>query len=628
MSPPPPSKQDAAMPQESLWLSLRRRLGTRFLVPVLVLASFSLGRLYEHVSASNPLHRIIPIPFCPPRPHHPPPPYRSFPLPGDPFHFIPCTRAALPPPLNDTDPGKTWASRFDPDPENWSWGNDTRTGKRRGIYLCGYLDLPLDYSNCSDSRVVRLAVTKFHISGPGGPKAERTIILEPGGPGASGTAQVWADGELMTDRFSDGQFDVLGWDPRGVNASLPALACFPNDGYRDRWTLLSKMDRAELASPLKHLYAVDAMANATLHACWKLHGDFGRFVNTGYVARDLDEIRKALGEDELTGLFVSYGTSIGQTYANMYPDKVGRLILDGCEYVKYDRLLGGFAWTALQNVTDVWRQGLLGECLRAGPDHCALAKPTIGKPVTLSELESRMDALFQSLIAQPMPGYTERGGPLIIAYSQLINVVYMSLYHPSSWPKTAQMLFELEAGNSTLAANRLENNWYHPEDADPHPELLINMEAIPMVVCADSYDAPRPEDGLLWWDRFWANLTELSWMTGTEQFSYVLPCRHYNTYWPEPPGVYRGDLNNTLKNPVLLISSTHDPATPLHLARTLAADMGYKNSRLIVHHGYGHSSRFDLSNCTIEVQKRYMRDGVAPEDAETHCHANKKPYLS
>ncbi|KAK3951715.1 hypothetical protein QBC32DRAFT_343185 [Pseudoneurospora amorphoporcata] len=481
-----------------------------------------LSRLYEHLSASDRLHSIILIPFCPLRPHLLPPPYGSFPLPDNPFHFIPY--------------------------------------------------LPLDSSNCLDSRLVRLAVTKFQILGPGSSKAERTIIFEPSGPGTSGTAQVWADGELIIDRFSNGQFDVLGWDPQGINASLSTLAYFPNDRYQDRWILLNKMDRIELASPLKYLYTVDAMANATLYACWKLHGNFGRFVSTSYVVRDFDEVRKGLGEDELTGLFINYGTSIGQTYANMYSDKVGRLILDGCEYVKYDRLLSGFAWTALQNVTN----------------------PTIGKieePVTLSELESRMDSLFY-------------------------------------WPKTAQILFELEAGNSILAANHLENNWYYPKDADPHRELLINMEAIPMVVCADSYDAPRPEDGLLWWDRFWANLTELLWMTGIEQFSYVLPCRHYNIYWPDPPGVYRGDLNNTLKNPVLLISSTHDPATPLHLARTLAADMGYKNSRLIVHYGYGHSSRSDLSDCTIEVQKRYMRDGVAPEDAETHCHANKKPYLS
>lgn len=86
-----------------------------------------------------------------------------------------------------------------------------------------------------------------------------------------------------------------------------------------------------------------------------------------------------------------------------------------------------------------------------------------------------------------------------------------------------------------------------------------------------------------------------------------------------------GDLNNTLANAVLLIAETYDPATPLRNGRRLLAEMG-KNARLIVHHGYGHSSR-DRSNCTDSIAQAYILNGTIPEEQETACFANEKPYL-
>lgn len=87
----------------------------------------------------------------------------------------------------------------------------------------------------------------------------------------------------------------------------------------------------------------------------------------------------------------------------------------------------------------------------------------------------------------------------------------------------------------------------------------------------------------------------------------------------------RGDLNHTLKNPVLLIAEIHDPATPLRNGRRLLNEMGW-NARLIVHHGYGHASR-DTSNCTEAIVRNYIMRGSLPDEAETPCYANEKPYL-
>ncbi|KAI1179980.1 alpha/beta-hydrolase [Nemania sp. FL0916] len=575
-------------------------------------------------------------------------PYGRFPVSNDPFQFLPCTNATWPPALDDPNPGRSWARLFDPNPENWSWGqraaNDAVSANdkyaARGIYMCGYLDVPLDYANQSDHRIARLAVTKFQVSGLArvdsyianhtdkrpGSKSERTIVIEPGGPGGSGTSFAWRAAEEVTRRLSDGQYDVLGWDPRGVNASLPAAACFPSNAYRDRWSLLAGQYRAVSASPEAQLELADAMNEALFHACWERHGDLGRFLSTALVARDLEEIRKALGEDELTGYLVSYGTGIGQTYANMFPNSVGRVILDGTEYVRDHRELGGFGWTALDNVTNAWHDGFLGECINAGPKYCALARSPDDNAVTLEQLENRMESLITSLIDRPVPGYSKSIGPSLVTYSSLVAAIYSTLYNAESWPATAQMLYELEGGNSTLAAKMLdEAEWKYNPASTPSPfPKAASDDLAALVICSDSYDAPQPTKGLEWWASLWANMTSQSWIAGNSRFFNVFPCRHFATYWPEPAEVYRGHLNHTLKHPVLLIAEVYDPATPLRNGRRLLAEMG-SNARLIAHHGYGHSSR-DRSVCTDHIAKTYILEGKLPEVQETACYADRKPY--
>ncbi|KAL4900267.1 hypothetical protein BDW74DRAFT_162345 [Aspergillus multicolor] len=628
-------KQDGVFPQRNP----RPTRGVR-IVAALALSVGLLGLpnlYYRYSNQDYPWSSLLPLPITSDSGS----PYGQFPLEDDPFHFMPCTNTSLPPPLEDQNALNTWASLFDPDPTHWSWGklDDENDGpfSDRGIYLCGYLDLPLDYRNDSDTRIVRIAVTKYQVSGlarldtvdtssNAGRKSARTIIVEPGGPGGSGTSYVWRAAEDITKRFSDGHFDVLGWDPRGVNISLPSMSCYPDDAIRDRWSLTLNQHR-QVSDPESHLQFMDAMNDAKLNSCRERLGDFGRFVSTASVARDLEEIRKALGEDEVSGYFVSYGTGIAQTFANMFPENVGRMILDGLEYVKDHRLLGGFGWTSLDNTTDIWRDGFLGECINAGPEACALARSTKTKAaVTLPQLEARMARLLESLRARPIPAYNDQAGPSVVTYSELVEVIYATLYDPNKWPTTAEMLYELEQGNGTLAAIRLNEAWSYEPSASPSQHGPSSGELDLAVICSDSYDAPLPEDGLDWWSNLWESMTNQSWIAGNSRFSAVLPCQHYSKYWSKPAELYRGDLSHTLKTPLLLISTTYDPATPLRNARRLAGEMG-DNARLIVHHGYGHTSSHDRSSCTDDVGRGYMLHGIVPTEREIECHAVKKPYL-
>ncbi|KAJ4164797.1 hypothetical protein LMH87_006455 [Akanthomyces muscarius] len=145
-----------------------------------------------------------------------------------------------------------------------------------------------------------------------GCKSARTLVVEPGGPSAGGQAMVWGNAEIISKRWSNGTMDILGWDPRGVNATYPAISCFASDAHRDRWRMLTGKNRRLVGNTgaLQQLRVADAMNDAMFQYCLFKYGDLPRFMTTASVVRDLENIRQALGEDELTGFMVSYGTGI------------------------------------------------------------------------------------------------------------------------------------------------------------------------------------------------------------------------------------------------------------------------------------------------------------------------------
>ncbi|KAE8268736.1 hypothetical protein A4X09_0g3620 [Tilletia walkeri] len=514
-------------------------------------------------------------------------------------------------------------------------------------WKCGYLDVPLDYTNHSDSRTARIALVMYQA---GKTKANHTIVLNPGGPGGSGTGLAWFAGEKYSDDFSDGTMDVLGFDPRGVNMSTPNAACHKHDVFLDRWSALSQQftdtsadGHRDLSAGENHLRVTDIYFQAMWKACEEKNGDLSRFLTTAFVARDVDAIRHALGESELTAIVYSYGTNLMQTYAAMFPDRVGRIVLDGVQYSRLTRTPFDWGRSTNGNATDTFYKGLLSDCINAGPETCELAKIN-GTVQTLDSLKDNLHELLGSLRIVPRPATHPDQGAGLVTYESVVSNIFASTYSPGGWPRLAKMLKQLLEGNNTLALE--SHNWeYDPlEDQRQRQQVkkgesvrvaewkgvkapeATSFELLFQVICGDSYDAPK--EPWSYWMAYYHDARIRSWMWPGSFFPIILSCRTYNSSYGPPAEVYRGNYTSKLKNPLLLIAGTFDPVTPIPNARMVQREWGIENTRLVIHHGYGHTASKDPSKCTNGVIRDVILKGQWPgaQEGDRECFADRKPF--
>ena len=181
----------------------------------------------------------------------------------------------------------------------------------------------------------------------------------------------------------------------------------------------------------------------------------------------------------------------------MFPDRIGHLVLDGMENARDGRTPWVWGTTSLDNVTDAFEDGFIGECVKAGQSLCALATNgqsdlTDYKAVRAS-LSTRVRAIFESTRKRPIPGVSSNG-PGIITYGQAIGWLYSTLYDPGEWKQAAKTLAQLEAGNATLMLEQSQNEGFSfdpmgpGEWEDPFPGIYAprqpcSGELTPLVIC-------------------------------------------------------------------------------------------------------------------------------------------------
>ncbi|GAA5170222.1 MULTISPECIES: alpha/beta hydrolase [Amycolatopsis] len=201
---------------------------------------------------------------------------------------------------------------FDPAPI--TWGACASAGLRRAGAECGFLEVPLDYRD-PDGTKISLAVSRVRHTTP---DFQGVMLVNPGGPGGSGlTLSVLG---RHVPHGAGASYDWIGFDPRGVGASKPALACDPGRFGYNRSAYVPTTPELEQS----HLASAEAYANACAR-----NGELLEHMKTTDSARDMESLRKALGQEQINYYGFSYGTYLGQVYATLFPQRVRRMVLDG-----------------------------------------------------------------------------------------------------------------------------------------------------------------------------------------------------------------------------------------------------------------------------------------------------------
>ncbi|MDQ3653858.1 MAG: alpha/beta fold hydrolase, partial [Chloroflexota bacterium] len=311
---------------------------------------------------------------------------------------------------------------------------------------CGELDVPLDYDELNGP-TISLAVSRV----PATDQAARigSLFLNPGGPGGSGTLMLPLQHATLPAELQE-RFDVVGFDPRGVGGSAP-VSCFASIEEQTQFLSQYFSEWMAPASPADEAALLAAIEDVA-RRCGERNADILPHVSTANVARDLDRLRQAVGDDQLNYLGTSYGTYLGATYANLFPDRIRAMALDGVinppSYTSFDsgdgEIVGPDTTSFLRilsaEASTVALDEFFVQCAAVGPERCAFAAPTA------EETHAKFDDLMAQLRAEPAI-VTGPAGTLTVTYSFMVYVVWNALYLTPAWPTLADGLQLLAEGN-------------------------------------------------------------------------------------------------------------------------------------------------------------------------------------
>ncbi|MBK1782895.1 alpha/beta fold hydrolase [Prauserella sp. ASG 168] len=483
------------------------------------------------------------------------------------------------------------ASAQGPAKVEWEACDDARTAQDPGPYSCAEYRVPIDHDNAAlgtlDLALMRRAANKPD-------QKIGSLFLNPGGPGASGTTMAMSAEHYFEPAVLD-RFDIIGFDPRGVGDSTP-LRCFTTD--EDAEEVQSRL----VSVPTTRQQISDALSTYRDYGqfCERNAGPLLQHMSTRAVARDLDLLRQAVGDDTLNFAGFSYGTLLGATYANLYPDKVRTMVLDGnvdpsartTDSLRHDRQRAEGFEHALN--------GFLTECGKAGKE-CAFGD---GEP------RRKFDELLESIRAEPVD--LPDGSPVDL--NAFVGGVGGALYSPTAFRGLAQDLQELYSvvkpppgtEPKTVRAGDLDT-LLNPED-DPRHDGLTDSEytsddAFFAVNCADK--------------RFSHTLGDLPGIAGSWERDAPLFGR-YQAFadpaacpqWKGGTDAYRGPWNAATENPVLVVGNYYDPATRYSFAQRMADELGY--ARLLSVDAFGHCSLGSASGVDRAVSDYLVNLTVPP----------------
>ncbi|MGI9062434.1 MAG: alpha/beta hydrolase [Pseudonocardiaceae bacterium] len=444
---------------------------------------------------------------------------------------------------------------------------------------CGRVDVPLDYA-APDERTASIALLRRPAGDPGARIG--SLLINPGGPGASGTASAASLAGAVAGTELGRRFDLVGFDPRGVGVSEPAVRCRTTE----------EMDAERLDLDVDSSPAGVAQTEAEEQDFAELCADrvgpeVLATVGTRDVAKDLDVLRAALGDEALTYLGFSYGTRIGTEYAEQFPGNVRALVLDGALDPAED------------TVESLVNQGAgFQGSFDAFVDSC-LAQPDCWAQEPVAATEAQFQELLRPLQATPLPV-----GNRLLSYEDAVTGAIQALYSDQLWPILDQGLRALAAGDGTVLL--LLADIYYQRDADGYSG---SQAAFTAVRCVDDPPVTDPAE-FLEADRRYREVAPF-----LDDGNPPSPARDACAFWPVPPTGEPGLPDVGGLAPVLVISTTGDPATPYEAGVQLAQALG---ARLLTFEGNQHTVALNGVPCVDDAVTAYLVDGTLPAEG-TRC---------
>jgi pimeloyl-ACP methyl ester carboxylesterase len=444
---------------------------------------------------------------------------------------------------------------------------------------CGLLSVPVDYAK-PDGDVAQLAMIRFKATG----QKIGSLVINPGGPGESGVEAAASMAATLPRSVRD-RFDLVGFDPRGVANSTPAVWC-NSDADNDRLRADPTVEYTQAG--VDH---IEKENKAFVQRCVdKMGKEFLANLGTANVAKDLDAIRAALGDQKLTYLGYSYGTRIGALYAEAYPDKVRAMILDGAVDPNADQIEEEIRQAAaFQKAFDNYA----ADCATS-PDCPLGTDPTKAVDVYKS--------LVEPLVKHPAKTKDPRG----LSYSDAIVGTILPLYSPSLWRHLTQALSELKdgTGDTMLALADL----YMGRDANGHYNNSTDVR-----VAVNCVDKPHITDRAKVVDED-RRTREVAPFMSYGQFTGLAPLDTC-AFWPVPATGDQHEIKVTGLPPILVVSTTNDPATPYQAGVDLAHQLG---GTLLTFDGTQHTVVFQGNSCVDDIAARYLVDVTVPPP-NTRC---------
>ncbi|WP_416983488.1 alpha/beta hydrolase [Streptomyces sp. T028] len=443
-------------------------------------------------------------------------------------------------------------------------------------FQCATMKAPLDYAH-PGAGDVRLAVSRRKATGPG--KRLGSLLVNPGGPGASAVGYLQSYAGIGYPVGVRARYDMVAVDPRGVAGSQP-VECL--DGRRmDAYTQTDTTpdDRRETEG------LVEAYKGFT-EACGAHAAPLLRHVSTVEAARDMDILRAALGDRRLTYVGASYGTLLGATYAGLFPDRVGRLVLDGA----LDPSLSARTLNLEQTAGfETAFRSFAKDCARRRD--CPLGRRQ-------SEVGPRLKAFFGTLDGHALP----TGDPDHRRLGEALATtgVIAAMYDESSWEQLRAALtaaIEDKDGAGLLALS----DSYYQRDADGRYTNLMSANAA--VNCLDlpaSFATPEQVEQAL------PSFEKASPVFGKGLAWASLNC----AYWPVGPTGRPHRITAKGAAPIVVVGTTRDPATPYRWARSLTRQLS--SARLLTYVGDGHTAYGRGSGCIDSTINAYLLHGTPP----------------